>query len=178
TPGSVTTPAISGSTNVSSGGTNLLASDLTTLLVNVEAALAQALPALATFNDNFDFVDVGTGTLSSGLTNSATNLATSFGQNLATNLGTNFAISSTGLSGTTSSTTNVLVVTGFGSFPITRDTLRGLLVLQNDIQRLLPLVDALNGGTNFSSTNGTVPGFGLGIINSNLAATNTLPATR
>ncbi|HWH68499.1 MAG TPA: hypothetical protein VNT26_03900, partial [Candidatus Sulfotelmatobacter sp.] len=47
---------------------------------------------------------------------------------------------------------------GATAMPVTRETLRALLVLQNDLERLLPLLDTLNTGTN-RTTISLTPGF-------------------
>ncbi len=60
-------------------------------------------------------------------------------------VGTNLFVLPPGLAGP--GTTN-----GLGNFVLTQDTLRALLVLQNDMERMLPVLDAVNGGTNFIST--------------------------
>src|SRR5947208_861201 len=40
-------------------GTNILPNELSPLLINLQNDLAQLLPALAAFNDSFDFVGLG-----------------------------------------------------------------------------------------------------------------------
>jgi len=91
---------------------------------------------------------------------SAGNFGTSLGQDLSGIIGgraNSLGGSSTALSGGTSPaiTPNTSVpVTTFGTvgatnglaFMSTRDVLRALLLLQDDVERMLPLVNALNGG--------------------------------
>ena len=48
---------------------------------------------------------------------------------------------------------------GLGVAPITSETLRALIVLQSDLQRLLPTLNSLNGSTTNFVGIGLTPGF-------------------
>lgn len=135
-------------------GTNVVISvnELAPLLTNLEMNIVQVLPLLSDFNDEFDFVNInqsgqqvsGTGTPSSTLFSMSPALST--GTAVVHVSGTVSASNSfllpPGLAGL--GTTN-----GLKTITMTRDTLRALLVLQADMERMLPVLDAVNGGTNF-----------------------------
>jgi hypothetical protein len=138
--------------NVLVNSTNSAVAVLSSLLTNLQAAITATLPALASFNNSFDFVGIDsngvptatpapTGTpQGSGLTNALQN-------------------------------TNVLSATndfGLAQFaansPNARDTLRALLVLQSDLERLLPALNAVNGAGNspiFQNIPGTAGGLSI-----------------
>jgi hypothetical protein len=151
-------------------GTNFLPSDLPPLLVNLQNDLSQLLPALAAFNDSLEFVSLAepasAATSQSGV-NLGSNLSGNFssvpaginaGQNFSSVTGgtapvrssipafngTNGAVMAglTGGSANTAAFTNGSLI-GFSG--TSRDSLRALIILQYDLQRLLPLVSALNG---------------------------------
>jgi hypothetical protein len=121
-------------------------------LVVLQTNIQQTLPVLSVFNDNFDFVSFGDNGL--GATASAAPSG-NFSANLATNFAANFAVNAATPTGaslfntvanrTTSSAAGL--PQGFATVPVTRDTLRSLLVLQNDLQQVLPILEGLNGGT-------------------------------
>jgi len=130
------------------------------------------LPVLSLFNDNFDFVslaDNGFASTSAGVPAAPGNFATNLGTNFARNLGVNAAMPTgsslfnTAPAATTTTTSAAAgLPQGASSVPVTRDALRALLVLQSDIERMLPLVNALNGGTSnspgsFTNLFGLVP---------------------
>jgi hypothetical protein len=178
--------------------TNQLPNGLTTgnfnqMLLNLQGDLAQILPVLASVNDSFDFTSagmnglgthiivssVGTGTTSTLINSAATaNLGTSLGQDLSSNIGgqANAVVpGSTALGGGGPAISNPIagnntsgaVTAGF-AFSSRRDVLRALIILQDDVEKMLPLVNALNGGNattlNTLSTN-------------NLGTVTTTPAT-
>lgn len=156
---------------VANSPTLLALSDSLRLL---QTNLQQTLPVLSLFNDNFDFVSLGDNGLAStaaGVPAAPGNFATNLGTNFAANLGVNAAMP-TGRSlfntppVVTTTTTPTAAAAGLpqgaSSVPVTRDALRALLVLQSDIERMLPLVNALNGGTSnspgsFTNLFGVVP---------------------
>jgi hypothetical protein len=138
--------------------------DVSAQLVDLQARIEQLLPVLASFNDNFDFISVGPAPPATP----AANAGTLLGQNLSTSLAVNLGQNLSTLQGTTigppTSPANVPTPTGtstglppgfggpaatngFATFPVTRDTLRELLILQFDIQRMLPLLNGLNSGS-------------------------------
>jgi hypothetical protein len=144
--------------------TNLSVADVSAQLVDLQARIEQLLPVLASFNDNFDFISVGPAPPATP----AANAGTLLGQNLSTSLAVNLGQNLSTLQGTTigppTSPANVPTPTGtstglppgfggpaatngFATFPVTRDTLRELLILQFDIQRMLPLLNGLNSGS-------------------------------
>jgi hypothetical protein len=136
------------------GPSPLTVADLAPVLTNLEAVLVQTLPALTAFNDEFGFVNLlpggqqplnpALGSLPAALTA----LGSGAGANTATQpvlVGTSAFALPPGLSGL--GTTN-----GTGNVILTGETWRALVVLQNDIERVLPVLDAINGGTNFLNT--------------------------
>jgi hypothetical protein len=136
-------------------------------LVVLQTNLQQTLPVLSTFNDNFDFVSLGDNGL--GATSAAAphgNFSANLATNFAVNLGVNAAMpTGSSLFNTVANRVNASAAglpQGFATVPITRDTLRALLVLQSDMQRMLPVLNALNNGTtnspgNFTNLFGVVP---------------------
>ncbi|HZR17227.1 MAG TPA: hypothetical protein VFE51_07865 [Verrucomicrobiae bacterium] len=121
-------------------------------LVVLQTNIQQTLPVLSMFNDNFDFAslgDNGLGATASGAppgnfsTNLGTNYAVNFGVNAATPTGP--SLFNTVANRTTLSAAGL--PQGFATVPVTRDTLRALIVLQSDLQRMLPILNGLNGGT-------------------------------
>ena len=137
-------PAISPSVN------NIAASmaALSTALVVLQTNVLDTLPLLAFFNDNYEFGDnfapaylPPTGNLS---VNMATNYAVNFGVNTAVSTGG--SLFNAPVVKTPVVPGGVTTVPGFTSFPVSRDTLRALMILRNDMERLVPLLDTLNGG--------------------------------
>jgi hypothetical protein len=147
--------------------TNATLVSLSGLLQVLQTNLQQTLPVLSLFNDNFDFVSLGDNGLAAA---AASTPAGNFSQNLATNYAANFAVNtavSTGgsLFNTAAARVNPAAAglpSGTANVPVTRETLRALLVLQSDIQRMLPVLNALNSGTatfpgSFTNLFGIVP---------------------
>lgn len=121
-------------------------------LAVLQTNLQQTLPALALFNNNFDFVSLGDNGVGATAAGSPPgNFAANLGTNFAVNLGVNAAVPTGSSLFNTVANRNAAAAAGlpqgFASIPITRDTLRALLVLQSDIQRMLPVVNALTSGT-------------------------------
>jgi hypothetical protein len=124
-------------------------------LAALQSNLQQTLPVLTLFNDNFDFVSLGdNGVGSTGAAippgNFGVNSAGPMGRPLVNAAANQSTPAAGALPG------------GSATVPMTRDTLRVLLVLQSDIQRMLPIVNALNAGTtnfpgNFTNLFGVVP---------------------
>ncbi len=127
------------------GTAGLSVATLSDLLTNLQNDIQQVLPTLAIFNDGFDFVPI-TGGQAIGITNG-------IGQTTGAGTGVPLAPNAAIAPGTTMSSamTNAAgPLPGFAAFPVTRETLRALLVVQNDLERLLPLIDALNTGATLS----------------------------
>jgi len=148
-PGSpaLTSPTVNNGLVVTNATLTALSESLAVLQTNIQ----EALPVLISFNDNFDFLSLsGTGTASTA-PNPPGNFAVNAGVNFATNLAVNSAVP-TGLPLFNSRANAVAQVPpgtsqGVATIPVTRDVLRALLVLQADMQRMLPVLSALNGGT-------------------------------
>jgi hypothetical protein len=162
--------------NTTGTATSFTLLDLSTVLTNLQNTLDQALPVVASVNSNLDFV----GSAQNGLFGPAAiapmgNFSSNLGNNSAANLGVNAAVSTGGSLFNTAVnsaalTTNTAVNSGAvasntglvpgAKFPgITRDTVRALLGLQDEIERMLPLLSTLNGGTSNSISLGLSPGF-------------------
>ncbi len=112
--------------------TNLTVADLSSLLGELQGAIQQTLPAVAAFNDSSIATDAA------GPGNLAANFSQNLGQNFSQNLGQNLAA-------------NMATPTAPGLFPAPgspSSTARAMIVLQNDLEQILPLLDGLNGGTN------------------------------
>jgi hypothetical protein len=147
--------------------TNATLAALSDSLLALQANLQQTLPVLMLFNDNFDFVNLADNTAAPSTANPPGNFSANLGTNFASNFAVNAAVptgpSLINSAPTRSTTIPVTAASqGFGAVPINRDALRALLVLQNDIQRMLPVLNALNGGTtnfpgSFSNLVGVVP---------------------
>ena len=145
-------PALSPPVNSNLVTTNATLMALSDSLLALQTNLQQTLPVLILFNDNFDFVSLGDNGVAATTSpnppgNLSANLATNFSRNLAVNaaMPTGTSLFNT-LANRPGPAAAAGLPQGFASVPVTRDTLRTLLVLQNDIQRLLPLVNALNNG--------------------------------
>ncbi len=123
-----------------SPATNLTVAQVGSLLTNLEAAVQNALPAVAAFNDNF-VISNGAASLA---VNPAANAAGTLGSNTVTSV---TAAAPAGLLNAPASTPGSVSA-----------TLRSLIVLQSELQEMLPTLNALNGGTNFQ-TNGLSPAF-------------------
>jgi len=114
-------------------GTNL-PPEIMAGLTNLQNNLISLLPQLAAFNNSFDFVSVnGTNRLSAGSGQSALPAPPSPGTN----------------TGTTTNAASLIPLPATNAVVLSpRDTVRALLLLQDDLERTLPLLGALN-GTNF-----------------------------
>jgi hypothetical protein len=133
--------------------TNAALLSLSDSLMALQTNLQQTLPALILFNDNFDFMSLGDNGVAA---TTRANPPGNFSVNLATNFAVNAAVNSAVPTGPSLFNTVANRATtpaaaglpqGFANIPVTRDTLRALLVLQADIQRMLPVIQALNNGT-------------------------------
>lgn len=120
--------------------TNAPTANLSDLLTNLQVAVQQALPVLANFNDSFDFVVIGSNGLAELVPDTGTNLIVATGTNLVTTLSPNGMVAGT------------LVTNATSAASLSRGQVAGLLILENDLERLLPLLNTLNGlpptGTN------------------------------
>jgi hypothetical protein len=145
-------------------GTNFTASDLNSVLLVLQNDLQQALSLLAGFNGNFS---TGAGTVTGtagGASNLGQNLANNTGANFGANLAQNAAVSttpSTPASVFTQPTQSTLPATALAvpgaqnGVGATNNSValavgnseRLLIILQNDIERMLPEVGALTGGS-------------------------------
>jgi hypothetical protein len=141
----------------SAANRNVTLFDVTQALHVLQTNLEELLPVVATFNDNFDFVNRNQNLLG---TTPPPNMAQNLGVNFATNLAVNTAVSFGSLFNTNDAVNlrapqspSSAASAAVAPVPVSRETLRALLVLQADLERLLPLLNALNGGTvNGSST--------------------------
>lgn len=120
-------------------GANSTVATLSALLTNLQNDLEVTLPFATAFNDSFDFSTLDTNGAVGGPIALRTNL-----NNSLNSLRVNASLS--GSAAMASETNAFAVPPGFSAFPLTRDTLRGLLILQNDIERMLPLLNAINSG--------------------------------
>ncbi len=134
-------------------------------LLALQTNLEQTLPNLILFNDNFDFVSLGNNGVAAP-SNPPGNFAVNFGTNFAVNAGVNYAVpTGTSLFNTVANHMPAAAAglpQGVASVPLTRDTLRALLVLQADLQRITPVVNFLNGAAtnapgSFTNLFGVVP---------------------
>ena len=151
-PGAAFAPAISPPVVQNQVTTNATLGTLSASLMVLQTNLQQTLPILILFNDSFDFVSLAnTGLGVSGTANPPGNFGSNLGSNFAQNFGANAAVSTGGsLFNSPPVPSNVNPTASPQSVPavaISPDALRALIVLQSDIQRMLPLVNALNGGT-------------------------------
>jgi len=136
-------------------GTNFTSGNLPAVLANLQNDLNQALPLLAAFNANVLGGNLGLQTLTApvagtagGAANFAQNFGTSSAANMAANLAANVATPTapalaTPPTGTTSfggSGTNSMTQT------VSPDAARLLVVLESDLERVLPELAAFTGG--------------------------------
>ena len=163
------TPALASplGSSATTSSTNLSIAGLAQLLTGLQGQLQQTLPVLNALNNSFDFVSVGTLTNSTGMGGTGANFSSSSGANFSSNTGANVG------SSVAASTINVVgfgplnafgLPPGLGVAPITSETLRALLVLQSDIERMLPTLNVLTGGTNGFTGIRLTPGFGPGSV--------------
>ena len=124
-------------------GNRFSVNDLAQALESMQTNLSAALPSVAAFNDSFDFVNIG---LVSGVP--ATTPAPT-GATISNNLAAGFAANVVLPPGATAGSGTVLPgtagPTGFANLPLTRDSLRALLILQNNMEQMLGLLAELNG---------------------------------
>ncbi|HTL55083.1 MAG TPA: hypothetical protein VL361_05355 [Candidatus Limnocylindrales bacterium] len=162
-------PAMAGPALPSSptAATNFSVAGLSQLLAELQVRIQQVLPVLNSFNNSFDFISVGSNTNAAGLSGTEANFSSSLGANSAAHesvqLSTSVAVSTLN-SGSASSLNAFGLPPGLGVAPVTSETLRSLLVLENDIERMLPTLNALNGGTNALTGIGLTPGFAPGAV--------------
>jgi hypothetical protein len=151
------------------GNTNLSLAALSAQLTRFQEDLTQLLPLLAAFNNSFEFVTTGTmaptPVPSGGSVNLGSNLGQNLGSNFSGNLGSSLGVVPNGSGTMTGASTNAFgFPAGLGVAPVTGTTLRTLLVLQSDLERIAPALDALNGSsTNFVGL-GLTPGFVPGAV--------------
>ena len=144
-------PALSAPASAGAVVTNGTLLALSDALLALQTNLEQTLPNLILFNDNFDFVSLGdNGTPATTAATPPGNFSVNFATNFAVNAGVNSAVP-TGPPLITSTPNRTPAAAaglpqGFAGVPVTRDTLRALLVLQSDIQRMMPVINALNSG--------------------------------
>jgi len=161
--------------------TNLSIAALSGQIARFQNDLEQLLPLLNAFNNSFDFITTGSAFPSTsasnpgGAANSGANLAANLGSNLGSNLGANVSVPA-GESLAGNAATNALgFPPGLGVAPITGETLRALIVLQSDLERLRPTLDSLNGSTNNFIGIGLTPGFVPGSITNVFNVTSPRP---
>ncbi len=153
--------------NTTGTATSFTLLDLSAVLTNLQSTLEQALPMVTSVNNNLDFINsaqrglfapVAAAPMGNFSSNLGVNYAVNLGVNAAVPTGKslfNTAVSSAALttntpvnSGPLMSNTGLAPDSRFSLIP--RDTVRALLGLQNDIERMLPLLSALNSGTSNS----------------------------
>lgn len=161
-------PAISAPANPNIVTTNATLVALADSLATLQTNLQQTLPILILFNNNFDFVSLGDNGLAA---TSSPNPPGNFSANLASNFARNMAVNTavpTGpplnnnLASRTTPAAAAGLPQGFATIPVTRETLRALIVLQADLQRVMPVINALNNGTpnapgSFTNLFGLIP---------------------
>jgi len=151
------------SSSVSSVAASMAA--LSTALVVLQTNVLDTLPLLAFFNENYEFGD----TFAPAYVPAPGNLSVNMATNYASNFGANMAVSTGGslfnapVVKTPVVPGGVTTVAGFASVPVSPDALRALIILQNDMERLLPLLDTLNGGA--ASTGISTNAFGFVRVN-------------
>jgi hypothetical protein len=132
--------------------------------------LEQTLPVLNSFNNSFDFISVGSLTSATGTSGTGANFSSNFGTSFSGNMGANLGASLGVTTLNTQSGSSLSSLNGFGLppglgvAPITSQTLRALLVLESDMQRMLPMLGMLTGETNSATGIGLTPGFTPGAI--------------
>ena len=137
--GSAVNPAVT-----NSGPANLTPADLTAMLANLQGAVQEALPVVAAFNDTFVFTNgVAPGA------NMSVNLGRNMATNVASNFGVNFARPAVAPLGVLNSVA--------GPPGSVNATMRALVILQQEMQEILPMLNALNGGTNNAVVGAPVP---------------------
>ncbi len=137
-------------TNTTATPTNLTLADVSATIQYLQLAMEQALPAVAAFNNNFMFTNApSSGTM-------AANFSANLGSNFAANLGSNF-----GVNFGTPVAPNMFFNGPNATPGSVGATLRAMLVLQSDMEQLLPLLNGLNGGTNAAAA-ALFPGFAPG----------------
>ncbi|MGH7969307.1 MAG: hypothetical protein ACREIC_11330, partial [Limisphaerales bacterium] len=161
-------PGLATAVNPQTRLTNFSVEALAAQLARLEGDLDQLLPMLSTFNNSFDFITTGSSLPATATSGGAVNLGSNLGVNLGSNLGSNLATRMAATTGPNFAGVAVTNVFGFppglGVAPITAQTLRALLVLQNDIERMLPTVNSLNGGASNFVAIGLAPGFAAGSV--------------
>jgi hypothetical protein len=164
----VTPPAtalVSSASTTASNNSSIVG--LAQLLTDLQTQLEQVLPMLNSFNNSFDFISVGSLTPTGATGGTGANFSSSMGVNFSSSAGANLSTSMAvpTLSSAPSTPVNAFgLPPGLGVAPITSESLRALLVLQSDIERMLPTLAALNGGTNVFIGIGLTPGFGAGAV--------------
>jgi hypothetical protein len=152
-------------------------------LTNFEAELQAFLPQLAAFNSSFEISATGAMLMNAAnppthsgallardfSTNLGVNLSTSLGQDLSQSLATSTGGTPPGTLAIGAGGRGLLIppptapaaapadAPGLASYPVTRYTLRALLVLQTDLERALAVIQTLNNGgtsTNSAGVNG------------------------
>ncbi|HEV2390987.1 MAG TPA: hypothetical protein VG146_01355 [Verrucomicrobiae bacterium] len=124
-------------------GNRFSVNNLAQALESMQTNLSAALPSVAAFNDSFDFVNIG---LVSGVpaTTPAPAGAT-ISNNLAAGFGANVVLPPGATAGSGTVLPGTAGPTGFANLPLTRDSLRALLILQNHMEQMLGLLAELNG---------------------------------
>jgi hypothetical protein len=162
-------PGTAGFTN--QFGIGYTVNDLSLVLGTMQTNFEIALPVIEAFNNSFDFANVGVGNIGvapGSPVPSGSVAAPGANRNFSTSMGNNFANSQSASRGasvatpttgvpspaagamTTSSalTSSAQPITGFAATPITRERLRALLVLQEEMEETLSVLQGLNNDTN------------------------------
>ena len=134
-------PALSPAPNNTTAAltTNATLVALSQSLMSLQTNLEQALPLLINFNDSFDFVNLAGST---AVNQANGNVVVDHGANASLPTGRSL------FNAPASATAQVPagVAEGVATIPVTSDVLRALLVLQSDVQRMVPVLNFLNNG--------------------------------
>jgi hypothetical protein len=151
----LTPPAPTSSPGPTSTNVVVSVDQLAPLLTNLEMTIVQVLPVLSDFNVQFNFFPVVQGAPSPSTSATSSSSLPSMSTSSSSPIG---ATASAHASAVATATTGFLLppglaglgtTNGLKTITLSRDTLRALLVLQADMERMLPVLDAVNGGTNF-----------------------------
>jgi hypothetical protein len=166
-PASPVNPGLPGFTNsigpwfTNSMGSNVISADMSALLVNLQNDMQQLLPLLAGFNNNVSGLNSlpAPGPATNRQPNGALfsrDLSSRASQDISTrvwtppsNINSSTGTTSGGTAIAQGSPVGISNLNGTNSFMLTsaeQDAVRALIILQNDLERSLPVVAALNGG--------------------------------
>lgn len=128
------TTAFPAGVNAFSNATNASTTNLSVLLTNLQTAVEQTLPTLANFNDTFDFVVLGSNNIAQLVPDTGTNAIVGLGN----------AFDSFGMLSASSISAGTLVRNATPAGTLSRGQVAALLIIENDLERLLPLLSTVN----------------------------------